>query len=202
MILAAGLSSRMGNPKLILPFKGKPVIRHVIDQALLSGLDGVVVVANPNVPELIKEIFTSGVNKMVINDQPQLGMSSSIKKGLAALPENADAVMILLGDQPLMTADEMNRMIDYYQSNAFPSIVQASYLGEKGHPVLFSRSLFKSLFTINGDQGGKSLIQHFFDQLHFVEMGKNITADIDTYSDYMKLSGQEPYPKDLHKNDK
>jgi molybdenum cofactor cytidylyltransferase len=191
MILAAGLSSRMGSPKLILPLKGKPVIRYVIDQALASRLDGVVVVANHNVPELIEEVSTSKVNKIVRNEQPELGMSSSIKKGLSELPDQVDAVMILLGDQPLMTTDEMNRMIDFYQANGFPGIVQASYLGEKGHPVLFSRPLFPALMTIIGDQGGKSLIQQYADQLKFVEMGKKVPADIDTYNDYLALGGLE-----------
>lgn len=187
IILAAGLSERMGSPKLLLPFKGKLIIHHIIDQALLSHLDGVVVVANPNVPELVKEISTSRINSLVANPCPELGMSSSIRKGIAALPETASAAMILLGDMPLMKAGVIDKMIDYYHSNHFPLITQASYLGEKGHPVIFSRPLFHFLSAIDGDNGGKTLIQQFSNQLHLVEMNKEITVDIDTYMDYIRL---------------
>ncbi|MDQ0218703.1 nucleotidyltransferase family protein [Peribacillus cavernae] len=192
IILAAGYSRRMGTAKLLLPFKGKTILRHVIDHALHSALYGITVVINPDIPDLVKEASIPGIDKIVINEKASQGMSASVKSGLHTVPANADAAMFLLGDLPLLTADEMNSVIrDYYQHKTSKLIIQAKYGDQQGHPVLFDRSLFSDLLHVSGDEGGRSIIKIYKQEVYYSEIGKKITSDIDTQADYQNLLREE-----------
>ncbi|WP_371321677.1 nucleotidyltransferase family protein [Robertmurraya korlensis] len=192
MILAAGFSRRMGTAKMLLPYRGKSILQHVIDQGLGSSLSGISVVINPDVPGLYQDVSVTGVNQILINDQASDGMSSSFKLGLRSIPNHIKAVVFLLGDQPLLTSDEINKVIkDYYWQKDRPLIVQASYQGEKGHPVLFDRKLFPYLFDAKGDEGGRSVLKKFQKDVFYSEMGKKQIQDIDTLVDYEHLLREE-----------
>jgi molybdenum cofactor cytidylyltransferase len=188
VILAAGFSKRMGTAKMLLPYKGKPILRHVIDQSLDSSLSGISVVINPDVPGLLQEVSRTRVNKVLLNDRALVGMSSSVKAGLLSIPSHIKAVMFLLGDQPLLTSDEINQVIhDYIGMEREPLIVQATYETEKGHPVLFDRKMFSHLLQVDGDEGGRTILKQFNKYVKYAEMGKKQISDIDTIDDYKKL---------------
>ncbi|WP_017729041.1 nucleotidyltransferase family protein [Halalkalibacterium ligniniphilum] len=192
IILAAGFSRRMGRSKLALPYQEKPIVRHVIDKALRSNLDGVLVVINPLEVEFFKTIQVTGVKSFIVNEETHLGMATSIKKGLRALPQDVEAVVILLGDQPKVTETSINQVLETYLQANQPLIVQSLYLNhEKGHPVLFKRDVFPSLFEMNGDTGGKSVIQQFRDEIVYAEIKESNSKDIDTVEDYERLMNEK-----------
>ncbi|MFK9090753.1 NTP transferase domain-containing protein [Bacillus salipaludis] len=191
-MLAAGFSTRMGKPKLLLPYKGKSLLRHVIDECLKSHVEGIIVVVNPNIKNLVNEARSiEGVSKIILNDQSDDGMSTSVKLGLHSLPETAQSVIFLLGDQPLMSSSEINTIIEDHHRNPNFSIIQAKYQGVKGHPVLFKKDMFPHLLEISGDEGGKSVIKKFEQHVYYSEMNRSEIPDVDTPYDYQLLIGGE-----------
>jgi molybdenum cofactor cytidylyltransferase len=191
LILASGFSTRMGTPKLLLPFNGKTIIQHVIDESKKSQLSGIVVVINPEMDELKKEVSKAAVNRIVLNNIANQGMSTSIKAGLKSVPETTDAVVVLLGDQPLIAADDIDAVIQCYERNGNPLIVQAKYRTKKGHPVLFDHAMFSHLFKVRGDEGARSIIKNFPNNICFAAIEKPYPHDIDTPKDYEKLLRKE-----------
>src|SRR5258708_4969636 len=112
IILASGLSTRMGTPKMLLPYQEKTLVGHVIETSLHSVLDGVVVVINPKVEGLLDAVSVPGIKQVLKNHDSHLGMSTSIKAGLNALPQQVEAIVILLGDQPEMDEGTINRIVE------------------------------------------------------------------------------------------
>ncbi|MEJ9151468.1 nucleotidyltransferase family protein [Bacillus smithii] len=190
IILASGFSKRMGKPKLLLPYKGKSMIRHVLDASTNSCLNGVIVVVNSDIAGLQQEVRSSSVNKLVLNDEAGKGMSTSLKAGVTNLPSTTDAAVVLLGDQPLVTADDINEVIRCYVSNEAP-IVQAQYQSKRGHPVLFDHSMFPYLFHITGDEGARSVLKKFANQIRLARLDKPYPEDVDTPEDYEELLRKE-----------
>ncbi|WP_101845154.1 NTP transferase domain-containing protein [Halobacillus sp. Marseille-P3879] len=191
IILAAGLSSRMDAPKMLLPFRGKTLVRSVVEQAINSSLDEVVVVVNPEVAGMVNEARIPGVRKVILNSRAKRGLSTSVQAGLTALPEHAEAALFLLGDQPYITEREINKVIERYKKTRNSSIYQSTSFGVRGHPVLFHRELFNELFSVNGDEGGRSVIKKYNQQVELVEMSTNHLFDIDTKGDYEKVLNEE-----------
>jgi molybdenum cofactor cytidylyltransferase len=119
-------------------------------------------------------------------------MSTSIKAGLRSLPQQVEAVVILLGDQPQICKKSINKVVETYHLKNKPSVVQAVFLkNEKGHPVLFKRNVFPHLLMIEGDSGGKSVIQTFSEEVVYAEMNHMNFPDVDTIEDYQRLINQK-----------
>jgi molybdenum cofactor cytidylyltransferase len=176
---------------MLLPYKGKPLIRHTVDASLSSNVDGVVVVINQDIKGLLREATVPGVNKIFLNDRASEGLSSSVKAGLMVLPTEVEAAVFLLGDQPLISKDEINRLVEVYRGGCIKPIYQSAYRGKKGHPVLFQRKMFNDLLDIEGDSGGRSVIQKYQSSVMQIEMGKEYPFDIDTVKDYERLLRKE-----------
>jgi molybdenum cofactor cytidylyltransferase len=192
IILASGLSKRMGTPKMLLPYQEKALVLHVIEKSLNSVLDGVVVVINSKVDGLYKEVLIPDLKQIIQNNDSHLGMSTSIKAGLRSLPQQVEAVVILLGDQPQICKKSINKVVETYRLKNKPSVVQAVFLkNEKGHPVLFKRNVFPHLLMIEGDSGGKSVIQTFSEEVVYAEMNHMNFPDVDTIEDYQRLINQK-----------
>jgi molybdenum cofactor cytidylyltransferase len=192
IILASGLSKRMGTPKMLLPYQQKALVQHVIEKSLNSVLDGVVVVINSKIEGLYKEVLIPGLKQIIQNNDSHLGMSSSIKAGLNSLPQQVEAMVILLGDQPEICEKSINKVVETYRMKNKPSVVQSVFLNnEKGHPVLFKRNVFPHLLMIEGDSGGKSVIQTFSKEVVYAEMNHMNFPDVDTIKDYQRLINQE-----------
>jgi len=185
--LAAGLSTRFGRNKLLEEINGVTMIERVVNAALLSKVDEVVVVLGHEV-EKIKDILKNAKCKFVYNKDYMSGQSSSVKAGVSSVFEYADAVLILPADVALITPRAINMVIDEYKKSKSP-IVVASYLDRMGHPILFDRSLFSEILMINEETMGlKSIISKYRDIIRKVDVGsEEVLIDIDTEEDVKRF---------------
>jgi len=186
IVLAAGESTRMGFPKLLLPIKGKSLLQHVIDNALQSKVGEVIVVLGAEATKLRREIKQSQV-QIIENASYKEGLSTSLKAGLQAVSPQAQAVLILLGDQPLISHDIIDALIDKYEESG-SIMVAPVYKGKRGNPVLFDSSLIPELSRVTGDKGGREIIEKHPAQLATVDFESTITGtDIDSWEDYREV---------------
>jgi molybdenum cofactor cytidylyltransferase len=186
IILAAGRSSRMGSHKLLLPFKGRPLVRWVVEAAVASGVDPLIVVVGHE-EERVRAALPDGRLIAILNPSYAEGMSTSLRVGLGALPVNISGALILLGDQPLITAAIIYAMIDAFAA-APDAIIAASYQGRRGNPVLFPRQYFAELQAITGDEGGRSLLARYPERIRLVEIDDaQAGLDVDTPTEYQAL---------------
>jgi len=186
VILAAGQSSRMGRVKQTLPFRAKTILQWVVDNAIASSLERIIVVIGHRA-DLVEPAITGRDVTVVINDDYRKGQSSSIKAGLRALPEGTGAVLFMLGDQPLVAPDTINQILNAYESSKSP-IVLPIFNGKRGNPVLFSRETFPGLLSLTEDCGGRSLLKEYAGKVLELQVDDPyIHFDLDTDEDYRTL---------------
>ena len=181
IILAAGSSTRMGGPnKLLAELAGKKLVRIAVEQALASKATEVVVVTGHQA-DLVAQAL-SGLNvKLVFNPDFAGGLASSVKAGVAAVPETADGALICLGDMPLIDAGLIDRLIDAFAPDRGNLIVLPVAEGRRGNPVLWSRRFFGELMTLEGDVGARHLIAKHGEAVAEVPVeGDSAFLDIDT----------------------
>ena len=159
VILAAGGSERLGTPKQLLDWQGKPFIQNVVQNALEAGLEPLAAVTGAD-NEMISASLSTFPVKIVHNPDWKSGQASSMQVGLGALPKNCDSVMFLLCDQPQISADLIRQLVDRYAQNRLP-ITAPLIRDQRGNPVLFSRETFKALMKVEGDQGGRAVFSQF-----------------------------------------
>ena len=186
IVLAAGLSTRMGRPKLTLPVAEKTVLERVLDAFRSSKVDEIVVVLGANAAQ-IRKIVRFGNERIVVNPDYRRGMSGSLKAGLGLVEKQADAVIIALGDQPFLAPRTIDGIVDEYLASGAPLVVPV-YQGQRGNPVLFDRSLFAQIMRIEGDRGAKSVVNGNEAGLRELRVeDRGTLMDIDTPSDYRKV---------------
>ena len=151
ILLAAGESRRMGQPKLLLPWGNTTILEKVVDTYLKTKISELIVVVGTNQKSL-KEILTSKPVIIVENPYYQEGMGTSIRKGVEAASTQAEGYLIGLGDQPLITSDIINSLITVF-SIEHPGIALCSYKKKKGHPVIFARRFGRLCATSQETQG-------------------------------------------------
>lgn len=157
VVLAAGRSSRMGRPKQLLPLGGEPILRHVVRSACASRLSEAIVVLGHEAERIAAAVGDLG-QRTVLNPDYASGQSSSLRTGLAALSSGSEAVLFLLGDQPGVTTEVIDRLITAYQRTG-AAIVVPEYGGVLGNPILFDRELFGDLRTVTGDTGAREVVR-------------------------------------------
>ena len=185
ILLAAGESTRLGEPKQLLDWRGRPLIEHTARVALAAGLDPVVAVIGHRADE-VRAALRAPVT-IVENPNWQEGMSTSLRAGLLALPADVAAAIMLLVDQPLVDAKHLKAMIEAYRSSVH-SIVVSTYQGDRGSPTLFDRSLFDELQRVSGDSGGRTIVQAHPDLVTNVEADSELLLlDVDTPEDWQRL---------------
>ncbi len=183
IVLAAGASTRMKKQKLLLPYKGTTVIKAVISNALPALKKNMIVVLGANRNEISKEINNSQIN-LVENWNYQEGMLSSVICGLNALPVNARAFLVFLGDQPQITSDVTFKVIDAYK-NSGKGIVIPAFKKKRGHPVLIDHKYKPEILQLDPMKGLRQLLEKFSGDIYEVECGRpEILRDIDTPQDY------------------
>jgi molybdenum cofactor cytidylyltransferase len=185
LILAAGNSSRLGQPKQLVKFKEKTLIEFVAETALKIS-DEVLVVLGAN-SEIIEEQLTSLSDSIstVYNPDWQEGMGTSIRLGIQILEKKSDTVIILLSDQPFISQELLQKMVQTFAKNQKP-IVSCVYDGRLGVPMLFDKSIFPSLLTLKGEKGAKSILTYFENQISTIDFKEGI-IDIDTPEDLKTL---------------
>jgi len=194
VLLAAGESSRMGEPKQLLRFEGETLLGRAVRAALESGCRPVVVVLGAEASVLLEEVGATGVLTVVNQAWPE-GMSSSIRCGLRALEaEDAggavSAVILMLCDQPFVNADTLGRLVKAHSAGQ-ALVVASEYeaAGERtlGVPALFSRALFPELMLLRGAAGARGVIQRHLAEASLID-APEAAFDIDTPDDYRAAS--------------
>lgn len=194
VILAAGLSRRMGNDdKLFLPYKGSSIVGHVIDQVGASGVFEVVVVTSPLLKTQVEHLKESSCKafKIVINDDFQDGMTTSIQRGIRSCADESDGWMICLGDMPETRTAEYDYILDQY-SLACPADPKALavpyYCEKKGNPIVFSTAYRTDILTNPHKEGCKEIVRANHTHVVKVQMDTDhVLTDIDTKEDYYRL---------------
>jgi molybdenum cofactor cytidylyltransferase len=185
IILAAGAASRMGRPKLLLPWKGEALIHHAARTALEAELEPLVVVVGSRALDIQASLADLEEIDVVYNSNWDAGQSTSVRAGIKALPEHTEAVIFLLGDQPYVSCALLRALIKTYtQTRPF---ILAPFVGDKRtNPVLFDRSLFDVLCQLQGDAGARSIFVQY-PPTHLPWPDERLLFDVDTPEDYQHL---------------
>ena len=190
VVLAAGTSSRLGQPKQLLDLGGEPILNHVLRAAAMSRLGGTVLVLGHQAEAIGAAVGDFG-QIPVVNRDYAAGQSTSLRAGIAALPGTATGAVVLLGDQPLVTAGQIDQLIDRFvalgQADRF---IQTRYGEVPAPPVLIGRHWFPEVETISGDQGARELMRSHPDRIEAVTSDDDRPLDIDTVDDYRALLGR------------
>ena len=181
LVLAAGKSSRMGGPnKLLAEISGKPLVRIAVDEALASRARPVIVVTGHQ-RERVEGALTGLPVKFVHNPDFANGLGTSLKAGIAALPAEADGVIVCLGDMPQVDAALIDRLTAAFDPEKGALVVVPTLDGKRGNPVVWSRRFFHDLMTVEGDVGARHLIGAYPEAVVEVPVsGKAAMTDVDT----------------------
>lgn len=190
IILAAGRAERFGGAKLLAPLAGRPVIAWVVAAALASRLDRVLLVAGPDPQPLrgaIASLPRSGAVTIVSNPHPERGQSASLRAGLAPLAEECPAAVFLLGDQPLVTARLIDRLLDGLETPG-RTIAVPVCRGRRGNPVAFARRHYPEILAVTGDEGARRVIAAHPEAVHEIAVDDaRLFIDVDTPADLARI---------------
>jgi molybdenum cofactor cytidylyltransferase len=186
IVLAAGRSARMGAHKLLLPLGDRPIVAHVVGAALASALRPVVVVLGHEAAR-VRAALPPGEFRIVENPLYADGLSTSLRAGLDALPQDVTGAVVALADQPLVTAAHLRRIAEAALTTG-ATIVVATYDGQRGTPTYFARSHFAELRAVSGDAGGRIVIARHPAAVLPLELGdRSVALDVDVPADYEQI---------------
>jgi molybdenum cofactor cytidylyltransferase len=186
LILAAGSSRRLGQPKQLLPYQGTILLDWTLAQAAAAhGLDEVIVVLGQAADEIRPRLQASRA-KVLLSQTFTEGCSGSYKTGIGTLDARADAVMVLLGDQPGVDTTIIDQVAADWRTRG-GSIALTSYRGRHGHPMVFASTLFERLLQLQGDKAAWKILDAHPDWVRHVELDRAFPADVDTWQDYEAL---------------
>jgi molybdenum cofactor cytidylyltransferase len=187
IILAAGSSSRMGQPKQLLDWGGRPLVRVAAEHALAARLNDLIVVTGAAQAQVLAALAGLPL-RFMHNPHYGQGQSTSLRVGVAALHAETDAALMLLGDQPFVTAEIIGQIIDHWLATK-AAIVAPRYQGQRGNPVLFSRLVIPELLAVTGDQGARTLLAARAAEIAYVDSDDlRPLIDIDTPEEYARLN--------------
>ena len=181
VVLSAGESSRMGRPKALLPIDGQTFIEKIVGALKKSSVAKVIVVLGHNADEMRRHIQHLPI-EILVNPDYKLGQLSSLQVAVRSLEKEADCdgMLVHLVDHPYVNTQLLKSMIKLCEETA-KLIIVPRYNGKRGHPVIFSRKLFKELLAAPMDQGAKAVVDaHRADTLEIDTEDEGITLDIDT----------------------
>ena len=177
LLLAAGRSARFGGDKLLAPLHGRPVLFWSA-AAIATEVDALHVVVPPDASARLAAL--EGIPFVVVEHAGRdAGMASSIHAGIAALPPEAEAVVIALADQPLVSPEVVRRLCIRWREGGVAAVAPR-YRDGRGHPVLFGRSTFDALSALTGDTGARTLLRSMGDELALVPVDATTPVDVDT----------------------
>lgn len=185
LVLAAGASTRLGQPKQLVRLGGRPALHIVVSSAVSLVGHAVSVVVGAHAREMTHLLAHSPAS-VIVNRHWEEGMASSLRFGLAALPPACEAVLILLGDQVAVTADDLRRLAGAWKSEE-GMIAASVYDQHVGVPAIFPRLCFSELAELRGDQGARMVLERNSYRLVRVPMS-NAAIDLDTPDDLATLT--------------
>jgi molybdenum cofactor cytidylyltransferase len=190
IVLAAGASRRMGRPKQVLPLGGRAVLQHVVDAAAASALAETVVVLGHAADEVRAAVAWPPRCRAVVNGRYADGQSSSLCAGVAALGPETTGAVVLLGDQPDMTAALIDALVSAFRCGSDtalrPVFVTADGTRVLGHPVVIARALWPELMRLEGDEGARGIFTAHPEWLREIPMPGLPPSDLDDASDYRR----------------
>jgi molybdenum cofactor cytidylyltransferase len=187
VILAAGESSRLGRSKQLIQFRGKSLVRRIVDAADEAGCSPIAVVIGSEGEKMARELEQTSA-AIVENENWRNGIGTSIRTGVQSLINqrpDLDAVMLLVCDQPLVETEVIKQLIARYGETG-KTIIASSYSGTLGVPALFGRSHFEELLTLPDDSGAKSIILSKRERVAEFPFPQG-EIDLDTLADYERL---------------
>jgi molybdenum cofactor cytidylyltransferase len=186
VVLAAGGSTRMGRPKQLAELDGRPLLAHVLAAVDDAPVDRVVVALGGAADAVLDRVELGRAEPLVVEGWAA-GMGHVLASALARAGGDWEALVVLLGDQPLVPGPAVARLVDAWRAGAGP-MVTATYDGRPGHPKLFDRRLLPDLLRLTGDTGARDLLAAHPDRVHRVEVGDlGSDADIDVEADLKRV---------------
>jgi molybdenum cofactor cytidylyltransferase len=188
VVLAAGGGTRMqGAIKQLLPVRGKPLVANAIDLAAKSAVQQIIVVLGSRAEEVRLAIHDAPA-QMLINREWETGHASSVRTGLRGVSSLVDAVVFLNADQPLLTSQVIDALIQR-RAETGAHIVAPRYDGMRGSPVLFDRTHFGELLRMEAEQGGRDVMALHRDEIEWVDFSDaRLGFDVDTPEEYARLT--------------
>jgi molybdenum cofactor cytidylyltransferase len=190
IVLAAGRSTRMGTAnKLLADVDGRPMVRVAVEAALASEAQRVLVVTGHQ-PDAVRAALAGLDVALVGNSDFAMGLSTSLKAGIRAVPRECTGALVLLGDMPRIEAAHLDAMIAAFASEAGAAIVVPTHEGQRGNPVLWPAELFGEMLALEGDMGARSLLARHAQQVREIDLGTDaVLMDIDTPEALARLRG-------------
>jgi molybdenum cofactor cytidylyltransferase len=185
LVLAAGGSSRLGEPKQLLPYRGTTLLGHVLDTARSCGFDQLVVALGGAAGEVRAQVDLTGAD-VVLNEGYGEGCSSSIAAALPRLHAHIDTLVLLLGDQPGVEPATVDRLV---AGRGDAPLAVCRYDDGRGHPFAFGRAVFDDLASLHGDKGVWKLLDRRATDVVEVAAPGSVPLDVDTWEDYQALAG-------------
>jgi molybdenum cofactor cytidylyltransferase len=187
LVLAAGGSRRLGQPKQLLPYRGRTLLDHTLDTARASGFDQLICAIGGGADEVLAAVDLGGV-QVVENANYGEGCSSSIAAALGAVDERSDVLVLMLGDQPGVQVRAVRRLLEGRGDAAF---AVCRYDDNRGHPLAFGRRAFAELADMHGDKAVWKLLERHADAVVEVPVSGPVPIDVDTWADYQELLADE-----------
>jgi molybdenum cofactor cytidylyltransferase len=189
ILLAAGMSSRMGSNKLLFELNGESVLRGAAQRALAGGLAPLLVVVGHEADRSRAELAGLAC-QVVVNPGYENGITTSLHKGIAAVPPEVGAAMVMLADMPFVTPEMIAGLIARYRTSQAPLVI--SVYGETDRvtapPMLYDRSLFGEILTMTGGSCGKQVVKRHRHEAEVLSWPATALTDIDVPDDYARLS--------------
>jgi molybdenum cofactor cytidylyltransferase len=193
IVLAAGASARFGRNKLLLRIEGESLARRAASAAVEAGLHPVVVVLGHEADRIRAELSGLAVRD-VLNPDHAVGMNTSLRAGVAALPNDVAAAVVQLADMPRVTAEMLSRLVARFVETGAP-IVASDYQGVHAPPTLYSRALFPELGGTEGDGAGKRLVRRYEPDVVRVPWPADLLTDVDREEDWERMRAPTPPPE-------
>jgi molybdenum cofactor cytidylyltransferase len=187
LVLAAGGSKRLGRPKQLLPYDSGTLLHHVLDTARACRFDQLLCVLGGGAQDVRAGVDLSGL-ELVENDHFGDGCSSSIAAALDAVDRRADALVLMLGDQPGVPAETVAQLV---AGRGAAPLAACAYSDGRGHPLAFGRTMFEELATLHGDRGVWKLLDRRADEVIDVPVSGPIPRDVDTWEDYLAVQSSQ-----------
>ena len=184
VVLAAGPSRRFGSAKQLVRVAGRPLLHSAVTRAAEVTGNALIVVLGAGASELAP-LLKHSPGAVIVNHQWREGLGSSIRAGVARLPATCRGVLLLLADQPAVTADDLRRLAGSWRKQP-QHIAAALYSGTTGAPAIFPRTLFRDLAALRGDIGARPLLRRNADRVVRVPM-PSAAIDVDTPEDLLAL---------------
>lgn len=183
IVLAAGGSSRLGQPKQLLPVDGQPLLSRTLDVVRKTSLEPRLLVLGGYADDILAGVNVEGF-EIVLNGDFEQGQATSLKAGLQALPDIVEGAIILLGDQPLIEPWILEQLVEGYDPERSVA-VRPRYADGPGNPVLLGRELFDELLALEGDVGARDVLKRRRDRIADIDhTSRNAPRDVDTMDDY------------------